>query len=203
MNEPNYFAVIPANVRYDNELRANEKLLYGEITSLTKKTGECWASNKYFGDLYGVKPNAVATWIKHLKDKQYIEVDYEYEGKEIKKRIIRIGGIQKDIGGIHKKIGGYSQKGEENNNNIIIKESNNINIITKERFKKPTLEEVQAYCVERNNGVDAELFINHYESNGWKVGKTPMKDWKAAVRTWERSSINKQKERKETIYEAM
>ena len=90
------------------------------------------------------------------------------------------------------------------NNNINTKESNNINIITKEKkFKKPTLEEVQAYCVERNNGVDAETFIDFYESKGWKVGKTPMKDWKACIRTWERSTINKQNERKETIYEAM
>lgn len=54
------------------------------------------------------------------------------------------------------------------------------------RFVAPTLEEVQTYCAERNNNVDAERFIDYYTSNGWKVGKNPMKDWKAAVRTWER-----------------
>lgn len=55
------------------------------------------------------------------------------------------------------------------------------------RFQKPTIEEIEAYCKERANGIDAESFFDFYESKGWLVGKTPMKDWKAAVRTWERS----------------
>lgn len=55
------------------------------------------------------------------------------------------------------------------------------------RFVKPTLEEVAAYCESRGNSVNPQKFFNHYESNGWKVGKNPMKDWKAAVRTWEQS----------------
>lgn len=54
------------------------------------------------------------------------------------------------------------------------------------RFIKPTVEQVKAYCRERGNGIDAERFVDYYESNGWRVGKTPMKDWQAAVRTWER-----------------
>lgn len=52
-------------------------------------------------------------------------------------------------------------------------------------FKPPTFKEVIAYCLERNNGVDPNRWFNHYESNGWKVGKNKMVDWKAAVRTWE------------------
>ena len=51
--------------------------------------------------------------------------------------------------------------------------------------KRPTLEEVEAYCKERNNRVNPQAFIDYYSSNGWKVGKNPMKDWKACVRTWE------------------
>ena len=50
----------------------------------------------------------------------------------------------------------------------------------------PTIDEVKAYCSERNNGVNAEMWYAHYEANGWKVGRTPMKNWKAAVRTWEK-----------------
>ena len=57
----------------------------------------------------------------------------------------------------------------------------------RKRFTAPTKEEVIAYCKERGNRVDPERFIDYYTSNGWKVGKNPMKDWKAAVRTWERS----------------
>ena len=52
-------------------------------------------------------------------------------------------------------------------------------------FVKPTLEEVKAYCEERKNTVNAEQFVDYYTSNGWKVGRNSMKDWKAAVRTWE------------------
>ena len=54
------------------------------------------------------------------------------------------------------------------------------------RFKKPSVEEIDSYCKDRNNSVDAEQFFDFYESKGWKVGGTPMKDWKAAVRTWEK-----------------
>ena len=57
---------------------------------------------------------------------------------------------------------------------------------TASRFRPPTVEEVEAYCFERNNRVDPERFVDFYSSNGWKVGKNPMKDWKAAVRTWEK-----------------
>lgn len=55
------------------------------------------------------------------------------------------------------------------------------------RFVPPTPDEVKAYCRERNNRVDAERFVDFYASKGWMVGKTKMRDWKASVRTWERS----------------
>ena len=69
----------------------------------------------------------------------------------------------------------------------------NINLNTttprerEKKFQKPSIEDVKAYCMERNNNVDAERFIDFYTSKGWKVGNQPMKDWRAAVRTWERS----------------
>lgn len=56
---------------------------------------------------------------------------------------------------------------------------------SRSQFVKPSLDEIKAYCNERGNYISAEAFFNHYESNGWKVGKTAMKDWKAAVRGWE------------------
>ena len=54
------------------------------------------------------------------------------------------------------------------------------------RFVKPTIEEVRAYCRDRGNTIDPEAFVAYYESKGWKVGTAPMRDWKAAVITWER-----------------
>jgi predicted phage replisome organizer len=75
-----------------------------------------------------------------------------------------------------------------NSLNSISIESNNINNKEKKKnnkFIKPTIEEIDEYCEERNNNVDATTFYDFYESKGWKVGTTPMKDWKACVRTWE------------------
>lgn len=56
---------------------------------------------------------------------------------------------------------------------------------TKKQFVKPTVEQVEEYCKERGNGIDPNKWMAHYESNGWKAGRNSMKDWKAAVRTWE------------------
>ena len=60
----------------------------------------------------------------------------------------------------------------------------------RKRFVPPTLEDVQAYCLERKNNVNPERFIDYYTSNGWKVGKNTMRDWRAAVRTWERNGYS-------------
>ena len=65
----------------------------------------------------------------------------------------------------------------------------------------PTLEEVQAYCFERGNKVDAEKWYDYYSSNGWKVGRNPMKDWKAAVRTWERNDYSNNRNTTQVKYD--
>jgi hypothetical protein len=62
-------------------------------------------------------------------------------------------------------------------------------------FVKPTVEQVREYCQERTNSVDAQRFVDHYESNGWKVGKNAMKDWRASVRTWEKNEHGKPHQR--------
>ncbi len=64
------------------------------------------------------------------------------------------------------------------------------------RFTPPSREEVQAYCLERKNNVNAERFIDYYTSNGWHVGKHKMQDWKAAVRTWEKNGYSKPQDNK-------
>lgn len=74
--------------------------------------------------------------------------------------------------------------------NPLILQSSNPSPASREkprRFVPPTVDEVAAYCAERKNGVDPEQFIAHYEANGWKVGRSPMKDWRAAVITWEKN----------------
>lgn len=84
------------------------------------------------------------------------------------------------------------------------KEKDNLKVIQKEKtkiFQKPTFEEVEAYCKERNNGIDVARWFDYYTANGWKVGKNPMKDWRAAVRTWERSEFAAPDNRESESYE--
>lgn len=79
-------------------------------------------------------------------------------------------------------------KKADNENDIDndLKEKTSLTRGKRERFVPPTVEEVEAYCLERKNGIDAEAFVAFYDSKGWKVGKDPMKNWKSAVITWEK-----------------
>ena len=88
-----YYAIIPANVRYDKDLVPNAKLLYGEITALCNEKGYCWASNQYFAELYNVSDRTIKNWISQLADKGYIQRSVKYrEGtKEIEQRKLFIG----------------------------------------------------------------------------------------------------------------
>jgi len=91
----NYYAIIPANVRYDKTLTANAKLLYGEITALTNDKGYCWASNGYFAELYEVSKETISRWISILEKNGYVntQIIYRDNSKEILERRIYIIGI--------------------------------------------------------------------------------------------------------------
>ena len=183
MKQPNYYAVISAEVRYDKNLTANAKLLYAEITALLNMNGECFATNKYFAALYNKSVVTVSKWISELISNGYISSYYTYkEGtKEIDRRYLSIikGGIKEnDKGGIKENL-------KDNNTSINI----NLTDSNKRRFKKPTIQDISNYCLERKNNIDAETFYDIYQSKDWKVGKNKMKDWKACVRTWEKRQV--------------
>ena len=72
---PTYFAIIPANVRYDSRLTMGAKMMFGEITCLSNKEGYCWASNNYFAKLYQVHTNTIQNWIHTLSDCEYIRLE--------------------------------------------------------------------------------------------------------------------------------
>lgn len=189
MEQPNYYAVIPANVRYDSELTPNAKLLYGEITSLCDREGYCWATNNYFSKLYKTSDKTITRNLNLLEQKGYINIFYHLKGA-IKQRFIT---MDKNVFERTKMSFDDEQKCPINNISNNIKEINNNKLLfTKKKFIKPTLEEVRQYCLERKNKIDAEKFIDYYESNGWKVGRNSMKDWKAAIRTWESNAKEKQ-----------
>ena len=107
-DRPNFYAIIPANVRYA-DINGNAKLLYGEITALCHKEGYCWASNNYFAKLYNVKPNSISRWVGLLVKAGFVEINIVKTGKgnEVSRKICIIG---QQVQGIIKKGGGVSRK---------------------------------------------------------------------------------------------
>ena len=174
--KPNYYAILTSEVRYNQKLTPNAKLLYAEITALINMNGECFASNNYFANLYGKTKTTISKWVSELVKEGFIELSFTYKegSKEIDNRYIRIlkgGVVKKDNTPIVENL---------KDNNIIL--NNN----TTYSNKKPSIEEIKQYCLDRNNGIDAEQFFDLYESKNWYVGKNKMKNWQAAVRTWEK-----------------
>ncbi|KZU92175.1 prophage protein [Lactiplantibacillus plantarum] len=92
VERPNYYAIIPASVRYDNNLPGKASLLYGEITALCNQKGYCWASDSYFANLYGVSKQTIQNWLKALEINNHIvrEVIYEEGTQKILHRYIKI-----------------------------------------------------------------------------------------------------------------
>ena len=105
-----YYAIIPANVRYDEDLTPNAKLLYGEITALCNEKGYCWASNDYFAELYKTSTRTISRWIKQLISKGYIisNLIYRKGTKEVEQRHLYISFIGGD-----KNVSTYGQKCHE------------------------------------------------------------------------------------------
>ncbi len=175
-DEPNYFAIIPANVRYDKNLRDKAKLLYGEITALCNKEGVCWAKNEYFADLYDVTKTTVSTLIKNLIDNGYIKSKLIYkEGtKEILNRYLSIvkDPIKKNLKDNNINI--IINKKEEEKEKIIDFYNNNFGLIT------PYIaENIFSYL---ENGLQQDLIIRAMEeavSNNirkWNYVKTILND---------------------------
>lgn len=137
MNEkPGYYSILTANVRYDKRLKANEKLLFSEITALSNKYGYCTATNGYFSNLYEVSKTSISTWINNLKRCGYLEIEkiYKENSKEIiqRKMYPQTNPIKENLNRYSRKVKGGIQENlktpiKENfkDNNIKI---NNINI---------------------------------------------------------------------------
>lgn len=117
IEKKSYYAIIPAEVRYDERLKPNAKLLYGEITALCNEKGYCWASNYYFAKLYGVKNETISRWISQLAKFKYIVIDVVQE--EGNQRRIRINEHQLAKGLLIKKSRGHVKKVKHNNKDNI------------------------------------------------------------------------------------
>ena len=180
--KPNYYAIIPAEVRYSKALTPNAKLLYAEITALCNMNGKCTASTEYFCRLYEVSRVSIQKWLKNLEDNNHIKrVNiYRQGSKEILTRVITL-------------VNTPSKEKLTDNTNINITNTNLTDSNRGSLFKKPTLDDINNYCFERKNNIDAETFFNFYASKDWLIGKNKMKDWKACIITREKRDTNKPK----------
>ena len=201
-NRKGYFAIIPASIRYDQELSSNAKLLYGEITALCNERGFCWATNEYFANLYGVSKKSITRWIASLVDRGYLELAFDYENESNKKlkRIIKLKDIvvENVHGGqncpypMDKNVPTPMDKNVPENNTSI---NNTSNTKKEKMYKKekshvdfvvPTLEEVAEYCKERNNNIDPQVFFDYYSKADWVDSKgEPVRNWKQRMISWE------------------
>lgn len=160
-----YYAIIPANVRYDKDLAPNAKLLYGEITALCNEKGYCWASNQYFAELYGVSVLSVKRWVNSLVTKGYVyrTLTYKPNSKEVDKRILSIdSGIKIDTTSVQKCYDpsikndtSSSIKNDTDNNTSINNTFNNTNIYKEKNIKKETVNSVIAEYTESKDLQDA------------------------------------------------
>lgn len=191
MGHRGYYAIIPADVRYDEELPANAKLLYGEITALCNEKGYCWAGNSYFAELYKVTNRTVSSWIQILEEKGYIEreVIRNKETKQVEKRLIRLANEKKSHEGIEENFlpsGKNIHEGIEENfrkNNTSFNNTNNntleipiveiinyLNNVANKNFRSTTKKTQQLIKARWNEGFRFEDFKT--------VINNKVKDWK-------------------------
>lgn len=196
------FVTIQGWMRTDLGLTGNELLVYAVIYGFSQTEDQSFTGTvKYLADWCGTTSRSIQTYLKDLLDRGLIT--REERADVPSGRAYRVRGEKISQGGENISPGGCKNfiPGGENisPNNIDI----NINKKIKEsvaRFQKPTMEEIQTYIREKGLKVDADRFMDYYDSNGWKVGKNPMKDWKATLRNWSRAD-KEQPKRKGTFYQ--
>lgn len=196
-----WYITILQEMRDDLGLKGNELLVFAFINGFSQEGQGC-----YFGSLATLqrvcgiasRQTAIST-LKSLMAKGYIVKSENVRNgvKEVTYSVCpKIGqGVQKMDTDVQELDMGCPEIGHNNkeDNKYINKDS----LFTENpKFKKPTVEEIRSYCQERGNKIDPEQFYNFYESKGWKIGKSLMKDWKASIRTWE---IRIDREKKETM----
>jgi len=181
-----YLKMLVESVDHEGNLRFNDTIPYNEdmLSTITRTNVDIVRSAmKVFTELKMIEVLEDATIYMAEVSKMLGTETYWAE----KKRQQRIGQCPQNVPLLS------NMSKQEIEKDIDIEKDINNSGTSPHKFKPPTLEEVQAYCKERNNKVDAETFIDHYTANGWIRGKTKIKDWKACVRTWEKSDKQQKK----------
>ena len=189
---------IPIEIWQNRSLSWNEKILLMEIDSFTAKDRECYISNEYIAELLGISVSWASKCLSHLLELGLVRV-VKFDGR--KRYVESTIQFKADLNESSMQDGTKVQHTNNNeyiNNNSLYKRGST-------RFQKPTIEEIRQYCLEKGYNVDAEQFFNFYESKGWVVGKSPMKNWRAAVCTWNKREKDipqrKRESRKESAFE--
>ena len=203
MKKPNFYGILPANIRYDKELKPMEKILYSEISALTNAKGYCYATNSYFAELYAVHKNTVGNWINHLIEKGYLKskMIYKENTKEIVERrlYLIVDPINEKIDTpINEKVDTYQRKDcdpinekVEDNNTRLILNNNIIYLFKSSEFKEKFDYFVQQRKLERKNeGNDLGILeIDLYQKRLYELSKGNEKEAlkileKAIMRNW-------------------
>ena len=244
MKKPTYHTNLPPQVRFDEKISPNAKLLYGEVKALCDQQGYCWASNYYLATLYGVQAKVVSRWIHQLRQQEYIRIEVT-QGNQ-RKIFVQGDLLKRDSpppvsgDGISSKVEGDLSNGRAGQPSLLIdkyidyndrihsastpESSTKKKMAEEERssgltaveeflppnppvaaaplppaqksvpspFVKPSVEEAEDYMLGQKELCPSALtaraqalrFVNYYESNGWKVGRNAMQDWRAAANNW-------------------
>ena len=176
-----WYITILQEMRDQLGLKGNELIVFAFINGYSQGGHGCYhGSLATLQGVCGIASRQTATDVL----KSLVEKGYIYKSETIKNGVKYVSyAVCPNIGqGVQKMDKGCLKNGH-NIEDINI--NNTLSINSRAKFQKPSLDEIIVYCQERGNQVDPEKFFNFYESKGWVVGKSPMKDWKAAVRTWE------------------
>ena len=191
---------IPIEIWQNRSLSWNEKILLMEIDSFTAKDRECYISNEYIAELLGVSVSWASKCLSRLLELGLVRV-VKFDGR--KRYVESTIQFKADLNESSMQDG--IKVPHTDNNEYININNNSLYKKGSSRFQKPTIEEIRQYCQEKGYNVDAEQFFNFYESKGWVVGKSPMKNWRAAVCTWNKREKEipqrKRESRKESAFE--
>ena len=209
------FGTIPKLVMQDRSLSLGAKAVYAYFCSFTGAGDSCFPSRERICYDLDLNKDTFTKYRNELVTRGYIKIEQIKDGVKFSHNVYTLCDVVpscpvfSDTKISDPKVSDPKEPDTINNsiksNNI--KSNNTLSTADKpqrerKRFVKPTVEEVAAYCRERQNTVDAEEFVAYYESNGWKVGKNPMVNWKQSVITWECKRKNEQKAKNGTpIYD--
>lgn len=171
-------------------LKGYDLLVFAVINAYSQRGEGCfYGSASTLGEMVGVTREAAVRILKRLTDSGFLTKG------EVMKNGVKFCAYQTRDGKSHLVTENHTGCDQKSPNNKEIYKNNtvpsNAHAREKSSFVAPTVEEVAQFCAERGNGIDAEAFVAFYASKGWKIGTTPMKDWKAAVVTWEKRDAQK------------